>query len=225
MLNLTTFNTLVPEPQNWLSRSSLSLLSSFFAPFSHDQSRHWDSQRYTIWFYFPIYIHTYIYTCMHAYIHTYKHIHTLLQFRKRQKACYSYPMESGYHPQIAYDPKRRKFWSSNPVQELHSLLTDCTRGSFIFAHNPCPNSSSHCRVPSHTRPSLPSFLPVVRPNVGNLWKLEEVLQSSSHLKQGGLCHTVALPFTLFKRILRQKKNYGNSNISPCRNNIIFKTIL
>jgi hypothetical protein len=31
---------------------------------------------------------------------------------------------------------------------------------------------------------------------------------------------VALPFTL-KSILRQKKNYGNSNISPCKN-IIFK---
>jgi hypothetical protein len=36
----------------------------------------------------------------------------------------------------------------------------------------------------------------------------------------GLCHTVALPFTL-KSILREKKNSGNSNISPCRN-IIFK---
>jgi len=33
---------------------------------------------------------------------------------------------------------------------------------------------------------------------------------------------VALPFTL-KRIFRQKKkNYGNSNISPCKNYIIFK---
>jgi len=32
---------------------------------------------------------------------------------------------------------------------------------------------------------------------------------------------VALPFTL-KSILRQKKNYGNSNISPHKN-IIFKT--
>jgi hypothetical protein len=31
---------------------------------------------------------------------------------------------------------------------------------------------------------------------------------------------VALPFTL-KSILRQKKNYANSNISPCKN-IIFK---
>jgi hypothetical protein len=28
----------------------------------------------------------------------------------------------------------------------------------------------------------------------------------------GVCHTVALPFTL-KDILRQKTNYGNSNIS------------
>jgi hypothetical protein len=31
---------------------------------------------------------------------------------------------------------------------------------------------------------------------------------------------VALPFTI-KRILRQKKNNGNSNISPCKN-IIFR---
>jgi hypothetical protein len=37
----------------------------------------------------------------------------------------------------------------------------------------------------------------------------------------GVCHTLALPFTL-KSILRQKKNYDeNSNISPCKN-IIFK---
>jgi hypothetical protein len=32
------------------------------------------------------------------------------------------------------------------------------------------------------------------------------------LVQQGVCHTVALPFTL-KGILTQKKNYGNSNIS------------
>jgi hypothetical protein len=31
---------------------------------------------------------------------------------------------------------------------------------------------------------------------------------------------MALPFT-FKSILRQKKDYGNPNISPCKN-IIFK---
>jgi len=42
----------------------------------------------------------------------------------------------------------------------------------------------------------------------------------SMTKQGG-CRTVALPFTL-KSTLRQKKNSGNSNISPCKN-IIFKT--
>ncbi len=35
------------------------------------------------------------------------------------------------------------------------------------------------------------------------------------IKQG-VCHTATLPFT-FKSILRQKKNYGNSNISPCKN--------
>ncbi len=38
-----------------------------------------------------------------------------------------------------------------------------------------------------------------------------------------MCHTVALPFRL-KSILRQKKNnYGNSNISPCKNIILKKS--
>jgi hypothetical protein len=48
------------------------------------------------------------------------------------------------------------------------------------------------------------------------------LAKSKFWKNGnkGVCHVVALPFT-FKSILRQKKNYGNSNISPCTTNIIF----
>ncbi len=37
----------------------------------------------------------------------------------------------------------------------------------------------------------------------------------------GMCHNVALPLTL-KSILRQKKNYGISSISPCKNILIFK---
>jgi hypothetical protein len=45
-------------------------------------------------------------------------------------------------------------------------------------------------------------------------------QGQQAVVQQGVCHTVALPFT-FKSILRKKKNYGNSNISPCKN-IIFK---
>jgi hypothetical protein len=40
------------------------------------------------------------------------------------------------------------------------------------------------------------------------------------LKKQGVCHTVGLPIT-WKSIWRQKKNYGNSNISPYKN-IIFK---
>jgi hypothetical protein len=43
-----------------------------------------------------------------------------------------------------------------------------------------------------------------------------------HYKQV-VCHNVALPFKL-KGILRQKKNYENSNISPCKT-IMFKKIL
>jgi hypothetical protein len=40
-----------------------------------------------------------------------------------------------------------------------------------------------------------------------------------------VCHTVALPLPFtFKTILRQKKNYGNSNVSPSKNRI-FKKLL
>jgi hypothetical protein len=42
-------------------------------------------------------------------------------------------------------------------------------------------------------------------------------------KQGAY-HNVALPFT-FKSILRQKKNYGNSNILPCKNYYFPKILL
>jgi hypothetical protein len=46
----------------------------------------------------------------------------------------------------------------------------------------------------------------------------------SHKKDKGCVScTMALPFTL-NGILRQNKNYENSNISPCRK-IIFKKIL
>jgi len=41
-------------------------------------------------------------------------------------------------------------------------------------------------------------------------------------RKQGVCHTLAYPFTL-KHILRQKKNYGNSNISPCKNTISKKS--
>jgi hypothetical protein len=39
-------------------------------------------------------------------------------------------------------------------------------------------------------------------------------------QEQGVCYTRAWPFTL-KSLLRQKKNYPNSNISPCKN-IIFQ---
>jgi hypothetical protein len=36
------------------------------------------------------------------------------------------------------------------------------------------------------------------------------------MKNKGVSHCVALPLIL-KSILMQKKNYGNSNIAPCKN--------
>ncbi len=50
-----------------------------------------------------------------------------------------------------------------------------------------------------------------------LWWADQIY---AHLPKQGVCHTVTLPFT-FKSILRQKKNYGNSSISPCKK-IIFQ---
>jgi len=41
--------------------------------------------------------------------------------------------------------------------------------------------------------------------------------TSNENKTRGYVTTLALPFTFKKYILRQKKNYGNSNISPCKN--------
>jgi hypothetical protein len=54
----------------------------------------------------------------------------------------------------------------------------------------------------------------------HIYIIPKISLAKSTTIQQGVCHTVALPFTL-KSILRQKKNYGNSNISPCKN-IIFK---
>ncbi len=53
----------------------------------------------------------------------------------------------------------------------------------------------------------------------HLWHGSAIYGDLPMLQQQ-VCHTVALPFTL-KSILRQMKNYENSNISPCEN-IIFK---
>jgi hypothetical protein len=53
-------------------------------------------------------------------------------------------------------------------------------------------------------------------------ELNEHLPKWQNKTKQGVCHTRALPFTL-KGILRQKKNHGNSNISPCKNIIIKKS--
>jgi ferredoxin-thioredoxin reductase catalytic subunit len=53
-------------------------------------------------------------------------------------------------------------------------------------------------------------------------KAPERMQSEKKTRDVALfCDTVALPFPL-KGILRQKKNYGTPNISPCKTKI-FKT--
>jgi hypothetical protein len=56
------------------------------------------------------------------------------------------------------------------------------------------------------------------PNVSDTYTPQEQESKTGQIEQG-VCHTVALPFTL--SIIRQKKNYGNSNISPCEN-VIFQ---
>ncbi len=54
-----------------------------------------------------------------------------------------------------------------------------------------------------------------------VWSSSSLLDWVLYFQQG-VCHIVALPFTL-KNILRQKKNYGNSNISPLKTIIFNKS--
>jgi hypothetical protein len=49
------------------------------------------------------------------------------------------------------------------------------------------------------------------------WSIAEI-----NLKQG-VCHIVTLLFTLKGILRRQKKNGGNSNISPCKNIMLKKS--
>jgi hypothetical protein len=66
------------------------------------------------------------------------------------------------------------------------------------------------------RNTCPSHNRIVKP-----WKVHPESSLPTLLLNKEVCHTMPLPFTL-KSILRQKKNYGNSNISPCKNILIFK---
>jgi len=50
------------------------------------------------------------------------------------------------------------------------------------------------------------------------------LSPPPHTKTRGMLHH-GLAIYNNKKILRQKKNYGNSNISPCKKYLIFKKIL
>jgi hypothetical protein len=36
------------------------------------------------------------------------------------------------------------------------------------------------------------------------------------VRKQGVCHTLALPFTLKKYLKAKQEYYGNSNISPCK---------
>ncbi len=76
----------------------------------------------------------------------------------------------------------------------------------------------------HIKPSIQAFFPF---SISSLLFFVVVFfyqktkkKTHKRKREHGVCHTVALPFIL-KSILWQKKNYGNLNISPCKN-IIFK---
>jgi hypothetical protein len=52
--------------------------------------------------------------------------------------------------------------------------------------------------------------------------VQKIYTKKKPKKKQGVYHTLALPFILLTSMLWQKKNYENSNISPCKN-INFKT--
>jgi hypothetical protein len=69
-------------------------------------------------------------------------------------------------------------------------------------------------------PPLPPFFSLLHFPTLMVTKTFSINILSDPLIKQGVCHSLVLPLTL-KSILRQKKNYGNSNISLCKN-IIFK---
>ncbi len=77
------------------------------------------------------------------------------------------------------------------------------------------------KAPVHTGPNLAECLTQKQKVIKTFKNFFKLPIKINIFKQQGVCHTVTLPFTL-KSILWQKKNYGNSNISPCKNNLIFK---
>ncbi len=61
------------------------------------------------------------------------------------------------------------------------------------------------------------------PNLANTsWYMVVSYITKTGIQQG-VCHTVALPFTLNGLMLRRKKNYGNSNFSAWKNILLKKS--
>jgi hypothetical protein len=66
--------------------------------------------------------------------------------------------------------------------------------------------------------------PNPKPLIISIFTLSAIENTIIRATIRGLSQSMALPFILKSILLRQKKNYENSNISPCKN-IIFKKIL
>jgi hypothetical protein len=94
-------------------------------------------------------------------------------------------------------------------------LWNRNRGIFVSSH--CP--MNHFRFAKGKFKFFLMVLSGMNSKIKFVCDIAKVMIVNEIWKQG-VCDTVALPFTL-KSNLRQKKNYGNSNISPCKN-IIFK---
>jgi hypothetical protein len=135
---------------------------------------------------------------------------------------------------------KNKYWKSTSSTTIHVIYLSPT----FHKHGQCDWNS----IPHHDtfKPSLHVRFPLLQWKDSRIFGWWLTLSFSQHVANGqsvvsviqfvqdivllclvlfgsetrGVCHTVALPLTL-KSILRQMKNYGNSNISPCKN-IIFK---
>jgi hypothetical protein len=65
-------------------------------------------------------------------------------------------------------------------------------------------------------PQMPTFPCTIYDKTKTKYLNNKILKLGT-LKNQGVCHTMALPFTLNSILRQKKKNYGNSNISPCKN--------
>ncbi len=128
------------------------------------------------------------------------------------RLCQQYKDRPRFFPSYRYSTIMLSLWK-------HDFMNKKFEGHSSNWENCSYQCSGHQRSPlksKNWRQCRSSFFP---PEALAAWIDHQQIENITTKWKQGVCHTVALPFT-FKSILRQKKKYGNSNISPWKKIIL-----